>query len=107
MAEAVAVPRFRVKGIRKAPSQTGPFFSIPKGKSPSEGTYVDYPCEDRLAIIALESVRSTTLVIGEDLGTVPDWVREHLAKARVLSYRVFYFERRGDGAWKLPNEYPQ
>lgn len=82
-------------------------FWIPKGKPPSEGTYVHYPFEDLLAIIALESVRSKTLVIGEDLGTVPDWVREHLSKARVLSYRVFYFERRGDGAWKLPNEYPQ
>jgi 4-alpha-glucanotransferase len=82
-------------------------FWIAKGKPPSEGTYVHYPFEDLLAIIALESVRSKTLVIGEDLGTVPDWVREHLAKARVLSYRVFYFERRGDGTWKLPNEYPQ
>jgi 4-alpha-glucanotransferase len=82
-------------------------FWIPKGKPASEGTYVHYPFEDLLAIIALESVKSKTLVIGEDLGTVPDWVREHLVKARVLSYRVFYFERRGDGAWKLPNEYPQ
>jgi 4-alpha-glucanotransferase len=82
-------------------------FWIPKGKPPAEGTYVHYPFEDLLAIIALESVRSKTLVIGEDLGTVPDLVREHLAKARVLSYRVFYFERRSDGAWKLPNEYPQ
>lgn len=82
-------------------------FWIPKGKPSSEGTYVHYPFEDLLAIIALESVRSKTLVIGEDLGTVPDWVRDHLAKARVLSYRVFYFERRGDGAWKLPTEYPQ
>ena len=82
-------------------------FWIPKGKLSSEGTYVHYPFEDLLAIIALESVRSKTLVIGEDLGTVPDWVRDHLAKARVLSYRVFYFERRGDGAWKLPTEYPQ
>lgn len=82
-------------------------FWIPKGKSATEGTYVHYPFEDLLAIIALESVRSKTVVIGEDLGTVPDWVRDHLAKAGVLSYRVFYFERRGDGSWKSPNEYPQ
>jgi 4-alpha-glucanotransferase len=82
-------------------------FWIPKGKSATEGTYVHYPFEDLLAIIALESVRSKAVVIGEDLGTVPDWVRDHLAKAGVLSYRVFYFERRGDGTWKSPNEYPQ
>jgi 4-alpha-glucanotransferase len=82
-------------------------FWIPKGKSPTEGTYVHYPFEELLSIIALESVRSKTMVIGEDLGTVTDLVREQLAKARVLSYRVFYFERRGDGTWKSPGEYPQ
>ena len=67
---------------------------------------MQYPFGDLLAIMALESVRSKTLVIGEDLGTVPDWVREQLAKARVLSYRVFYFERGADGAMKSPGDYP-
>jgi len=67
---------------------------------------VQYPFEDLLAIVALESVRSKTLVIGEDLGTVPDWVREQLAKARMLSYRVFYFERGADGVMKPPGDYP-
>jgi 4-alpha-glucanotransferase len=81
-------------------------FWIPRGRPASEGTYVQYPFEDLLAIVALESVRSNTLVIGEDLGTVPDWVRAQLAKARVLSYRVFYFERGWDGAWKPPSDYP-
>ncbi|HJT20018.1 MAG TPA: 4-alpha-glucanotransferase [Nitrospira sp.] len=82
-------------------------FWIPLGKPASEGTYVHYPFEDMLAIVALESVRARSLVIGEDLGTVPDWVREQLAKVKVFSYRVFYFERRGDGAWKTPGEYPE
>ncbi|NWF72474.1 MAG: 4-alpha-glucanotransferase, partial [Nitrospirae bacterium] len=81
-------------------------FWIPRGKPASEGTYVHYPFEDMLAILALESVRSKTLIIGEDLGTVPDWIREQLAKVRVLSYRVFYFERAADGAMKSPNNYP-
>jgi 4-alpha-glucanotransferase len=81
-------------------------FWIPRGRPASEGTYVHYPFEDLLAIVALESVRSHTLIIGEDLGTVPDWVREQLAKARVLSYRVFYFERYADGAMKPPGHYP-
>jgi len=82
-------------------------FWIPKGQPASEGTYVHYPFEELLAIIALESVRSKTLVIGEDLGTVPDGVREQLSKTCVLSYRVFYFERRSDGAYKAPSDYPQ
>ena len=81
-------------------------FWIPHGRPASEGTYVHYPFEDLLAIMALESVRSKTLVIGEDLGTVPDWLREQLAKARVLSYRVLYFERGADGTMKPPGDYP-
>jgi 4-alpha-glucanotransferase len=81
-------------------------FWIPRGRPASEGTYVQYPFEDLLAIVALESVRSKTLVIGEDLGTVPDWVREQLAKTRMLSYRVFYFERGTDDAMKSPGDYP-
>jgi len=82
-------------------------FWIPRGKPASEGTYVHYPFEDMLAILSLESVRSRTLVIGEDLGTVPDWIRTQLAQARVLSYRVFYFERAADGAMKSPSDYPE
>lgn len=81
-------------------------FWIPRGSPASQGTYVHYPAEDLLAILALESVRARTLVIGEDLGTVPDWVRDRLRGAGVLSYRVFYFERTETGAWKSPGTYP-
>lgn len=81
-------------------------FWIPKGMPASSGTYVRYPYDDLLAIVALESERSRTLVIGEDLGTVPDWVRDQLAKENILSYRVFYFERNENGSWKAPGAYP-
>lgn len=81
-------------------------FWIPRGMPASKGTYVYYPADDLLAILALESARAGTLVIGEDLGTVPDWVRDRLAAAGVLSYRVLYFERNGDGSLKSPPGYP-
>jgi len=81
-------------------------FWIPRGLPASTGAYVHYPAEELLAILALESVRATALVIGEDLGTVPDGVRDRLGAAGVLSYRVFYFERTGSGAWKPPASYP-
>lgn len=81
-------------------------FWIPSGQPASAGTYVHYPYEELLAIVALESVRAKTVVIGEDLGTVPDWIRDKLVHAKILSYRVLYFERTWDGAWKAPDEYP-
>jgi len=81
-------------------------FWIPRGLPASMGTYVHYRDEELLAILALESVRAKALVIGEDLGTVPDWVRDRLEATGVLSYRVLYFERTPSGGWKAPAHYP-
>ncbi|MDH4083723.1 MAG: 4-alpha-glucanotransferase [Nitrospira sp.] len=81
-------------------------FWIPRGLPASMGTYVHYRDEELLAILALESVRAKALVIGEDLGTVPDWVRDRLEATGVLSYRVLYFERAHAGTWKPPAHYP-
>ena len=80
-------------------------FWIPIGSPPADGAYVEYPFEDLLGILALESHRNHCLVIGEDLGTVPEGFRERMAEMNVLSYRVLYFEKMGD-RFKGPGEYP-
>lgn len=82
-------------------------FWIPEGATPADGGYVRYPLEDLLAITALESVRARCVVVGEDLGTVPEGLRDRLQAARVLSCRLLYFERDGDGLFRKPERYPK
>jgi 4-alpha-glucanotransferase len=79
---------------------------IPAGLSPKAGAYVDYPLEDLLGVLALESHRHECIVVGEDLGTVPDGFRERMTAANVLSYRVLFFERDEHGMVP-PDHYPE
>jgi 4-alpha-glucanotransferase len=78
---------------------------IPADAPAKDGVYVAYPFEDLLGILALESQRNHCMIIGEDLGTVPEGFRERMSLANVLSYRVLYFEKDGD-RFKRPHEYP-
>jgi glycogen operon protein len=70
-------------------------FVVPEGAPGSAGTYLAMPLEAMLAEVCLASHRHRCLVVGEDLGTVPEGFRERLAAADVLSYRVLFFEREG------------
>jgi len=79
---------------------------IPDGFDATQGTYVRDHHEDLLRILALESVRSKVLIVGEDLGTVEPYMREALSSFGILSYRLLYFERNSEGGFRLPHEYP-
>ena len=80
-------------------------FVIPEGASPADGAYVAYPVDELVGQIALESQRHQCMVVGEDLGTVPDGFREKLTRADISGMRVLYFERDGV-AFRNPREYP-
>ena len=71
-------------------------FLVPEGGRAADGTYLAYPLRDLLGQLALESVRAGCLVVGEDLGTVPDGFRAALAEHDVLSYQVLRFARDWD-----------
>ncbi len=80
-------------------------FWIPDGAKGADGAYVRNPLNDLLGHLARESRAQQCMVIGEDLGTVPDGFRDKLAAADILSYRVLWFERDGL-AFKPPSTYP-
>ncbi|HEX9627877.1 MAG TPA: malto-oligosyltrehalose synthase [Acidiferrobacterales bacterium] len=81
-------------------------FWVPPGRSAAHGAYVLYPFEDLLGILALESRRNECVVIGEDLGTVPDAVREAMTRYRILSYRLLYFSKDAHGQFLTPDAFP-
>jgi glycogen operon protein len=80
-------------------------FWVPRGAEGRFGAYVRFPLDALIAVTALESRRHQCLVVGEDLGTVPDGLRDRLAAARIFSYRVLWFEREGAG-FKPAGAYP-
>ena len=76
------------------------------GKTAAFGAYVHYDAEVMFAILALESRRNRCVIIGEDLGTVPDEARHLLNRYQVFSYKVMYFSKGWNG-FQLPEEYPE
>lgn len=81
-------------------------FWVPVGSHAKDGAYIAYPFEDLMRILALESHRARCIVVGEDLGTVPDGFRPAMMAAGVLSYRVLQFERVGAGLFRRAQDYP-
>lgn len=76
---------------------------IPRGHGAGEGAYVNYNLDEILAVLALESHANKCLVIGEDLGTVPDELTGAMQKNAVYSYRLLYFEKEKENGRELPN----
>ena len=66
---------------------------VPDGASAKEGAYVAFPTADLFRLIALESHRHRAVVLGEDLGTIPDGFQERMDTAGLLGMRVLWFER--------------
>ncbi|HVC02593.1 MAG TPA: 4-alpha-glucanotransferase [Steroidobacteraceae bacterium] len=79
---------------------------VSAGASPADGGYVHYPLHTLMTVLALESARAGCLVVGEDLGVVPDEVREAMGRYGMYQYKVMIFEK-DRGRWRAPGEYPR
>jgi 4-alpha-glucanotransferase len=99
MRHAGAIRLDHVLGLKR-------LFVIPHGMHPRMGAYLRFPFAPLLAVIAQESVRHRSIVIGEDLGTVPEGFRETIADWGLWSYLVMLFERDWDGSFHPPERYP-
>jgi len=77
---------------------------VAAGDSPTEGAYVHYPLEQLLTVLALESARAACLVVGEDLGVVPDEMRRAMPEFGLYHYKVLLFEKEG-GRFRRPDEF--
>jgi 4-alpha-glucanotransferase len=98
MRHAGAIRLDHVLGLKR-------LYLVPHGFAANNGVYVQMPFEALLAATAQESVAHRCVVIGEDLGTVPEGFREKIADWGIWSYQVMMFERDDRGAFRDVNYY--
>ncbi len=79
---------------------------IPDGMTADRGVYVEYPFTDLLRLIALESWRHRAIVIGEDLGTMPEGFQQRMTDAGIPGMRVLWFQR-DHGLFVSPAQWPK
>ena len=92
MRHAGAIRLDHVLGLKR-------LYLVPHGFAADNGAYVQMPFEALLAATAQESMAHRCVVIGEDLGTVPEGFREQMADWGIWSYQVMMFERDDHGAF--------
>jgi len=95
--------QFRHAGILRIDHVMGlhRFFWIPRGMTAREGTYVRYPAEEHYAVLSLESRRHGVRIVGEDLGTVPSYVRPAMARHGLSRMSVVQFGLSPDSGQAL------
>jgi 4-alpha-glucanotransferase len=98
MRHAGAIRLDHVLGLKR-------LYLVPHGFAASNGVYVQMPFEALLAVTAQESAANRCVVIGEDLGTVPDGFREQMAEWGIWSYLVMMFERDDRGSFRGVDHY--
>ena len=98
MRHAGAIRLDHVLGLKR-------LYLVPRGFKPDNGAYVQMPFEALLGAVARESAAHKCIVIGEDLGTVPEGFRETMQDFGIWSYLVMMFERDETGRFRNVEHY--
>ena len=98
MRHAGAIRLDHVLGLKR-------LYLVPHGFGAADGVYVQMPFEALLAVTAQASVTHRCVVIGEDLGTVPEGFRDQIADWGIWSYLVMMFERDNSGSFRGIDHY--
>lgn len=77
---------------------------IAEGLTAKDGVYVRYRSEEMFAILAIESHRHRTTIVGEDLGTVPAIIRRRMDRHRIRRMYILQYEV---GPWNGPRPAPE
>ena len=67
---------------------------IPPGAAAGEGAYLHYPLDSLLRLVALEAWRHRALIVGENLGTVPEGFNDTLSRSGILGTSVLWFQTK-------------
>jgi len=76
-------------------------FWIPPGEDASRGTYVRYHADELYAVLSLESHRYRSVIVGEDLGIVPSYIKKAISRHGLDRMYVLYYELAEDSTKAL------
>ena len=74
---------------------------VPDGFSARKGIFVQYPSEELYAILSLESHRAQSVIVGENLGTVPEHINNAMRRHRIYETYVLQFEIPSDPSRRI------
>jgi 4-alpha-glucanotransferase len=74
---------------------------VPRGASAADGAYVSYNADELYAILSLESHRHQTMLVGENLGTVPPAVNGSMKRHGIRKMFVLQYETHPDAKQTL------
>jgi 4-alpha-glucanotransferase len=79
---------------------------VPRGLEATQGVYVRYRPEEIYAVLAVESHRYRSVIVGEDLGIVPGYIRPTMARHGLHRLYILYYEL-ADSAARTPRRVPR